>query len=434
MERQQYLLGSFYILLVDTLWVLSGYITKAVFNGSANIGDQFKEPFFVTFYGNFLFTINLIAFLPMLWNQCSSAGERNERYSKLDAEVPSAEGSQKNDAEVSFDSAQGVTDQGNRQLSIQSGALRVRLDGETERETCCFCFVVKQSSSNMSIKETFCLGALFCPVWFVMNYLYNMSLMDTFLGDTTSLSTLSGPFCLILSWIFLGERIVLTNIMAVTVMVVGTFLIMKCGNRKTCTVYYWPDSESYAGDLWAILSAFAYACYGILMKVYVGDGTKTSMSLLFGFIGICNLIFLWPLIIFFRFTHIEPIKWPPTTHQWLILTVNGLCSIFSDYFMARAIVLTTPLIVNVGLTLTIPATLLIDVVFNGVDRLLMYYIGVLCLIVGFFVVNIQAARDLKQKKEFLTYAAGIMSTKRLISISDYKVISGIFDEQPADVP
>jgi solute carrier family 35 protein F5 len=83
---------------------------------------------------------------------------------------------------------------------------------------------------------------------------------------------------------------------------------MKCGNSKTCTVYYWPDSESYAGDLWAILSAFAYACYGILMKVYVGDGTKTSMSLLFGFIGICNLIFLWPLIIFFRFTHIEPIK------------------------------------------------------------------------------------------------------------------------------
>jgi thiosulfate reductase cytochrome b subunit len=102
--------------------------------------------------------------------------------------------------------------------------------------------------------------------------------------------------------------------------------------------------------------------------------------------------------------------------------------------MARAIVLTTPLIVNVGLTLTIPATLFIDVVFNGVDRLFMYFIGVLCLIVGFFVVNIQAARDLKQKKEFLTYAAGIMSTKRLISISDYKIISGNFDEQPADVP
>jgi len=419
MERRQYLLGSFYILLVDALWVLSGYFTQAVFKGSVDIGTQFREPFVVTFYCNFLFSTNLIFFLPMLWNRCTSAGERNERYRKLDAAVPSAEGSQGNDARFSRDTPQKIDEKGNvsqeEVLSIQSGAFRVQLDDETERETCCYCFVVKQSSSKMSIKETFWLGALFCPFWFVMNYLYNMSLSDASLGDATSLTTTSGTFCLILSWIFLGDPIVLTDIVGVAVMMVGTILIFKCGERKTCSVYSWSDSGSYAGDFWAILSAFIYACYGILMKAYVGDGSKTSMSLLFGFIGICSLIFLWPLFIFFGYTHIEPIKMPPTFRLWLILTVNGLGSIFSDYFMARAIVLTTPLIVNIGLTLTIPATVFIDVVFNGEDKLLLYYIGILCLVIGFMVVNIQAAQGLKQKKEYIPYGSGIMSTKEIFS-------------------
>jgi len=439
MERQQYLLGSFYILVVDALWVSSGYFTQAVFKGSADIGNQFKEPFFVTFYCNFLFTVNLIFFLPMLWNHCTSTGERNERYRKLDAVVSSAEGSHKNNVGLSFDNSQivdemrsvhrgevGATDVEKSQPSIQSETFRVRLDCETERKTCCFCFVVKQSSRQMSIKKTFWLSALFCPVWFAMNYLYNLSLIDATLGDTTSLSTTNAPFCLILSWVFLGEPILFTNVVGIAVMIVGTFLIIKCGKRNTCTVYSWSDSGSLDGDLKAILSAFIYACYGVLTKVFIGDGSKISMSLLFGFIGICNLIFLSPLFILFYYTHLEPIKLPPKFHLWLILTVNGLFSILSDYLMAKAIVLTTPLIVSVGLCLTIPAGVLIDVVFYGTDRLILYYIGVSCLVAGFFVVNIQAAQGVKkgnQKNTSFYYGAGIMSTKRLFSYSEYQILS-----------
>lgn len=237
-----------------------------------------------------------------------------------------------------------------------------------------------------------------------MNYTLNVSLKYTSLDSATGLSTLSGPFTLVISWVFLSKPLLLNNVLGISVMLVGTVLIIKCSKRETCSVYSGTALTKVAGDLWAIGSAFTYACYGVLMKWIVDE--NTSMSLLFGCIGISNLIFLWPLFFLFRYTLWEPVDFPSRIDQWLILTVNGLVSVFSDYFMAKAIVLTTPLVVSVGLTMSIPISLMVEVFINGEERLTLYIVGVLCLIIGFLVVNLQATQGLKQRNRSSIYLSG----------------------------
>jgi len=420
MKKQQYILGSFCILIVNILWLLSAFFTQAFLLSE----NDSAKPFLITFYCNALFTLNLIFYLPLLWNHCTTARDINVGYRRLGAEPRPTEGSKEKsvtnlmdvplEVQVNWDinrTEVNTTESlvSNRQLSIQSGACqdKKRLPGEvTDEITCCFFFMVKQSTSRISIKETFKLGAICCPIWFLMNYSYNRSLMGTSLGSNDTLSTLGGPLCIILSRVFLKEPLVLINIIGVAVMISGTVLIILNN----------PNIESdYIGDLWAILSAFVFACNSILIKFCVDDGSKISMSLLFGFIGAGTIFFLWPLFFFFNYTKIEPITLP-NFDQFRLMTLIGLCNVVSDYFMARAIVFTTPLVTSVGLCLGIPASVLVDVLINREDKLVEYIVGVMCVVIGFLVVNLQVALSLEQEEQqpsmVIAYGGGV--NKRLL--------------------
>merc|ERR1719494_984943 len=127
-----------------------------------------------------------------------------------------------------------------------------------------------------------------------MNWLYTESLKYTTLGSNTVLSTLSGPFCLILSMIFFKEPLVWSNVMGVAVVVGGACLIGKqdVSSNNNSTM------DLMLGDSMAILSAFIYGCYTTLMKCLVKDDSKLSTSLFFGLVGLCNVICLWPLFFF----------------------------------------------------------------------------------------------------------------------------------------
>merc|ERR1719447_1420345 len=177
-----------------------------------------------------------------------------------------------------------------------------------------------------------------------MNWLNYYSLANTSLGSSTTLSsTMSAAFCFIFSYMFLGQPLLLINSVGIILMIGGTVLIIQ----------YRESKNSWSGDLWAILAAFVYACYSILTKYCLGDGSKISMSLLFGFIGICNIILLGPLFVLFKYTKWELVDMP-SFKQLGVLTGLGLGNILGDYLMAKATVLTTPLIVSVGLSLSSP--------------------------------------------------------------------------------
>jgi len=402
MKKAQYLLGLFYILIVNFLWVSSGYLVRSIFEDK-----NFHSPFLVTYYSTALFMVYLIFFLPFLCNHCTSLCTKKEGYGQLDNNLSSSESLEEETPlsnmellteehvvvdKVEVDSSNGEVV--HRQLVNRHLSTNMTSDEASDGETCCCCFVVKQSSNRLTLLQTAKLSGTFCFIWFSMSYLYNASLMFTTLGSNTVLSTLSGPFCLILSIILLKEPLVWSNILGVAVVLGGSILIGTQdvnGDDNNA-------SNMMLGDSMAILSAFIYGCYTTLMKYWVKDDSSMSMFLFFGLVGLCNLLCLWPLFFLFNYSGIEPIKLPDWDTVGL-LTLTGFVNILSDYFWARSILLTSPLIASVGLCLTIPLALLSDFFFSHVNETQLYILGSACVVVGFVLVNLRATQSLEPEAD-----------------------------------
>jgi solute carrier family 35, member F5 len=64
------------------------------------------------------------------------------------------------------------------------------------------------------------------------------------------------------------------------------------------------------GDALALCSALAYSAYVILLKFRIGDESRIDIMLFFGFVGVFNVIFLWPILLVLHFTGYETLEWP----------------------------------------------------------------------------------------------------------------------------
>ena len=118
------------------------------------------------------------------------------------------------------------------------------------------------------------------------------------------------------------------------------------------------------------------------------------MFLFFALIGLINVCSLWPIIIIWDLLEIEQFEWP-NSNVLFLLTINGLVSVFSDYFWAQAILLTSPVVATVGLSLMMPMAMIADEIFRGETHSLLYWVGALFVTIGFICVN----WDFKKKEE-----------------------------------
>lgn len=82
-----------------------------------------------------------------------------------------------------------------------------------------------------------------------------------------------------------------------------------------------PPSNPLLGDFLALLSALFYALYLILLKLRIRTESRIDMQLFFGFVGLFNILFLWPVGVVLHLTGLE--KWGmPKGIEWVGIAVN----------------------------------------------------------------------------------------------------------------
>lgn len=150
-----------------------------------------------------------------------------------------------------------------------------------------------------------------------------------------------------------------------------------------------PDKTPYElalGDALALLSAAIYGFYTITLKKTTIAALPKSihMPTFFGLVGTFNVVLLLPLFPILHFSGLETFVPPPTPHIWMILLVNSVSSLFSDICWAYAMVFTSPLVVTVGLSLTIPCSLIGEMIIQGRFESWVYWVGAM-VVVGSFV-------------------------------------------------
>jgi len=233
---------------------------------------------------------------------------------------------------------------------------------------------------RLTITETAKLSAQFCLLWFIANYSTNAALIYTSVTSSTILNSTSGFFTLLIGALFGVEILTFSKLLAVVVSLGGVVLVSISDGHGG-------GQESVLGDIISIFGAITYGCYIVFLKKKIGHEERVDMQLFFGFVGLFNFLFLWPGFFFLHAIGLESFE-IPSKKVAIELVLNGLIgTCLSDYLWLLAMLMTSPVVVTLGLSLTIPLALGADIFQGKFEVTAGYWSGTVLVLLGFVLVN-----------------------------------------------
>ena len=346
-RSRRYVLGLVYLGIVIFLWVASSALIQWIFEQRESSGA-----FFLTYFSTSLFTLYLPSYYAM--QSCI----RSQYCPRL---FPAA-------TEPAASSSPGSTATSSSPSSVAPFTLRQHIH----------------------------LSLLLSPIWFLMEYLYNESLSLTSLSQNTILSTTSGVFVLLFNWLFFRDPLTVLNLLGVGFTFAGAYVVYHDGRVAD----EGEAKDSVLGDVLAVCAAVFYGLYTVVVKWKVKEEGQVNWQLVLGFLGLINFALYWPLFLLLQATNVEPFPSPSAT-IFLSLLLNGLLgTVLADYLWARSILLTSPLVATMGLTLNIPCSLLVEWLWKGRQYGWVYGVGGLSVVAGFVLVNWkESEKETEKEKE-----------------------------------
>lgn len=374
LSKQKWVLGLVNLATVVIFWVLSSFVVNDLFE--TNI---YRKPFFITWLNTSCFVLYFIpylrykglsisAFLDVLkkdYEKCT--------YQRI-ADVESSSDST-NEYGASQDSLAG-----------SNSELQLEIDDVTPDE-------------EVPVYETVKLSLQFVMLWFSANLVTNSSLSYTSVASQTILSSTSSFFTLLVGYLYGVEKINSNKIVGILLSFGGVLIVTKIDSSDS---EHLPSGSKPLLILWgnalALAGALIYGIYTILLKHKITKENSTAERVLdthlfFGFVGLYCLVLLWPVIVILHFTSIEVFEIPRGTHVLALLTMNAFITFISDFCWCKAVLLTSPLTVTVGLSLTIPLAMVGDWFITGFLVNFWYVFGAAIVTMGFLVINKDEKED-----------------------------------------
>ncbi|PFH54580.1 hypothetical protein AMATHDRAFT_134985 [Amanita thiersii Skay4041] len=341
-NHQSYMSGIGLLLLVVFLWTASNFVTQDLYN------DGYAKPFLVTYLNTASFALYLLPFFVF-----KRRAPSNDIQSGLHGEG----------------------------YAYQSLAESPRPEAVPPAS--------RGSIPPLTTNETANLALIFCLLWFIANWTVNASLEYTSVASSMILSGTSGFFTLGVSYVFRVETLNLAKIAAVITSFCGVVLVSLSDSYQESPAPDILTSERHQpilGDFLALISAVFYALYVIFLKVRVGSESRINMQLFFGFVGLFNVLLCWPVGLVLHRTGIEPFEWPTSGR---VIRAIMVITLTSDYMYVIAMLKTTPVVVTVGLSLTIPFAVIGDTIL-GHPVQVQVLIGAILVMISFVTIGLES--------------------------------------------
>ncbi|TFB04019.1 putative vacuolar membrane protein [Trichoderma ghanense] len=373
-------LGISFLLLTVFLWTLSNFLASFIFSS-----ETYDKPFFLVYFNTSMFALSLIPMFIRYLAQRGIHGLRSDvrrmwaqhRFHDAATRPPTDEEEHHRQAHERL-----LVDE--RDPTAATAATRHAAWSSAA--------AAPGTGEKLDFRETAVLSFEFCMLWFMANYLASACLEHTSVASVTILTSTSSVWTLVFGSLFGVETFSLRKLIGVVASLAGIVLISMVDLSGTSddnrgSFPHKTPGQIALGDAMAFLSAVVYGIYVTVMKRRVGDEDKVNMQLFFGLVGLFNLVLLWPLFFILHWTGMEPFELPPTSQIWAIIIINAVASFVSDISWALAMLLTTPLVVTVGLSLTIPLSLIGEMVQYQQYSSFVYWIGAAVVFVSFVFVN-----------------------------------------------
>ncbi|KAK9422135.1 putative EamA domain-containing protein [Seiridium unicorne] len=365
-------LGLACLLVTVFLWTASNFLASYIFSD-----HTYDKPFFVVYVNTSMFAISMIPISIKYIHQNGGFGQAQERLKQAWRE--------KSLRPFNMERLK-AEDAGDDDLTAGE---RLLVDDEGSFEA----VDIPKPVEKLGLRETAWLSLEFCMLWFFANYFASACLQYTSVGSVTILTSTSSVWTLVFCAWMKVEPFSVRKLIGVMASLAGIILISlvdlsgKDNDADRGNFPHKTQQQIAIGDLMALISAVVYGLYVTVMKVRVGDEDRVSMPLFFGLVGIINVLLLWPVFFILHFTGMETFELPPTGKVWIIILLNSISSFISDMSWAYAMLLTTPLIVTVGLSLTIPLSLIGEMIQYQQFSSFLYWVGAGIVLLSFLFIN-----------------------------------------------
>ena len=290
----------------------------------------------------------------------------------------------------------------------------------------------------LSHRDHISMASKVAPIWFLSNYFYAMSLEWTSIASSTVLASMGSIFAFGFATCsrFGDEKVTRGKIIGVLLCFSGGVATAYTDSGGDNSMRYLTgqfhvsdldsSTRSLLGDLCGLVSAVGYGAYTVLLRhLCPKDEDRMSMQLLFGYIGLLNMVALLPVTIWVLLSSnndvsrenietAEPSDYPDQDYTqetvshiltmpiFLFLLLKGLLdNVLSDYLWARAVILTSATVASVGVGLTIPMAFVADWFmgnYNGTQSGEVW--GAILVLIGFVFVNIDGFGKSEEQEDY----------------------------------
>ncbi|KAI1076080.1 hypothetical protein F5B20DRAFT_557445 [Whalleya microplaca] len=387
-------LGIGLLLVTVFLWTTSNFLASYIFSD-----HTYDKPFFLVYVNTSIFAFSMIPIsIKYVIENGGFARVKNQAWQEWREWYHGTERMKTQTAEDDEDAQAGE-----RLLVDDTGSLEA-LD-------------MPLPSEKLSFMETARFSLEFCMIWFSGNYFASACLEYTSVASVTILTSTSSVWTLVFCAAMRIEAFSVRKLVGVLASLAGIALISSMdlsasdndGSRGNFP--HKSQRQIAIGDAMAFFSAVIYGLYVVVMKVRIGNEERVNMPLFFGLVGIFNILLLWPLFFILHFTGIEPFELPPNGKIWSIIMLNSISSFISDISWAYAMLLTTPLVVTVGLSLTIPLSLIGEMIQYAQYSSFVYWIGALIVLFSFIFINHESHEEDETSKAGSDGGSGRTTTR-----------------------
>ncbi|XP_055374302.1 solute carrier family 35 member F5 [Condylostylus longicornis] len=392
---QKLLLGICLLILVDIIWVSSSELTKYIYDE-----EKYDKPFFCTYFKTSMFTLYLLIIVLMApWKETC---ERNKNYSIMEnsAEEDNYFSNQNSLSDPSFVPIRAGSETISGTESDDSSIRSVRFskmaevremsaheatDALMSRLSYAASLRIRRQKSHHKTART---ALLFCVMWFVANYLFQLSLELIDTAVVTLISSTSSLFTLILAAFYpsiAGDKFTYSKFLIVIMNITGVIMV---------TISQISDSSKYSrGIVLALISAFFYAAYLVFVKRKSDTEEKIDIPLFFGFVGLFNLLLMWPIFFILNLLQIETFELP-NQRQFAVLFLNGFIgTVLSEALWLWGCFLTSSLIGTLSMTLQIPLSMVFDLLIHHKVYSIFLYCGSIPIFLSLVIVTILMKND-----------------------------------------
>ncbi|GAB7347154.1 hypothetical protein MBLNU459_g3273t1 [Dothideomycetes sp. NU459] len=396
-EKWRRMVGLLLLFITVFLWTASNFLASTLF-----ADNTYSKPYLVTYINTALFILPL---LPILVRRAyknpdfrSSWRRHMARYS------PVAQHDDDDDDDDDATEDLMKPDSPRVQFAAQAASPALLADDDHMQLQSSQVLSIRSIRSvvgpPLTMRETARLSLEFCFLWYIANYFVAACLSYTTVASSTILTSTSSIFTLLFGTFFGVEVFTIKKLLGVLASLAGIALIstvdLSGSNDESRGSFPHKTVRQIAlGDAMALVSAVLYGAYAVMMKKRIGDERRISMPLFFGLVGVFNVLLLWPGFIVLHFTGVEEFVLPPTGRVTAIILLNSLSSLISDIAWAYAVLLTSPIVVTVGLSMTIPLSLIGQIVLNSQHSGIVYWLGACVVVLSFVFVNHEEAKDEK---------------------------------------